>query len=230
MVHRLARCGGDNPGSVKAATGLVKIVEQDCGFGELLTTVEDGEFLNKVVLPSTTLKLVSKLFPEKFARLLGADPASLGEFWGNMRARPSFAAYVAANPTLRALSPSDWQFLAPLTIHEDAGPFSRRLSTVVISFSGFLGRGNEKVTQCIIGSNVKESDIDQGDIEQAWQPILEDFRRLSTEGACGFRYWLLFSKASSGTRPQLQKSLGKGVRYIFLTRSPRHKVQKRAYM
>ena len=198
MVQRLARCGGDNPTNSRAAIGLVSLVET-CGFGDVMTDVH-GDVVQKVVLPSSLLALLHTRFSHKFDMLLGTEPGRLERFWGTLRAHSDFAAHVRDNPVLRSLGPEDWKTLVPLTIHEDAGPFTHRQSTNIISWSSLFGAGGEKKCQYMYASYIKRDALTGAQLESVWAPLLHGLETLATQGVGGYRFFVLFGKGDMEVR------------------------------
>ena len=153
------------------------------------------------VPPSRLSSLLHDRCHDSFVEVLGADEAKLGPCWAELRRSPEFAEHVWATPFLRRLDASAWRRVIPLTLHEDAGPFSKRSSVSVISFNGMFGNGGEKRCQLPVATFLKESGaVPAAVLDSLWGPILEDFQRLATDGVGGWRFLLLFAKGDMEQR------------------------------
>jgi hypothetical protein len=118
---------------------------QTCAYTSVIEELP-GQLVTHIIRPSRLLDLLYSRYPNEFTGLVGADPTKLGHFWKEMRKSPEFAAHVARTPFLRDLDADSWMYMVPLSIHEDAGPYAKRGSANVVSFSGLLARGGrEKV-------------------------------------------------------------------------------------
>ena len=63
-----------------------------------------------------------------------------------------------------------------LTVHEDAGPCSKRLSAACVSFSALLAEGCEKVILFPIATAIVNKDTDD---DLIWSLILQDLADLT---------------------------------------------------
>ena len=192
MSVRLSNLGGEPK---LAATGLLGLISA-CPYAGLVRPVA-GNMITHMMLPSAVIQLLHTNFPDRFGELLGADEAKLDAFWGHFRTHPAFAAHVAACPLLRDLRPAEWKRVVPLTLHEDGGPYGKRLSCNCISFNGLFGRGGEKVCQYLMASYLKQEPPTQAELIELWGPLLADFVMLATTGIAGWRCYVLFSKGVS---------------------------------
>ena len=92
--------------------------------------------------------------------------------------------------------------LFPSPLNEDAGAFTKKKSSNVLSFSSMFGRGGEKLCQWVIASWIKDKDNKptQADLEAIWHPILADVQELAVTGVGPWRCFLLFAKADLEAR------------------------------
>ena len=125
MIHRLGRVAS-NPTTSAARRSLMALLSQ-CGFDDLLQEIP-GSLVNHVVLPSSLLRFLCDRFPEAFRRFLGADERRLKDFWQSFRLHPDVDAHICSHPALKTCDSQIWKRVVPLTIHEDAGPFSKKKS------------------------------------------------------------------------------------------------------
>ena len=195
MIRRLGRIAAGNPTSSAAAQSLVALLSE-CGFLDLIENVPGP--VSHVLQPRIWLDFLQSRYPAMFRRCLGADESRLQEFWGTFRKHPQFADHIRRHSFLSTFS--DWGHLIPLSLHEDAGPYTKRLSVVCVSFAGVLRTGPEKQTQFLICSYIKpECRQPAGDVDAIWAPILQNFSLLREQHG-GWRYILLFLKADLETR------------------------------
>ena len=134
MVHRLARVTAD------PARGLMSLMDE-CGFGAAISSVP-GPLVSDMCLPSSILNLLHDHFPNKLPELLGcADEELLAGFWEQLLPKHP---ELRASPWFRNTSSSDWGRIVPCTIHEDAGPYTKKLSANVLSWGGDCSAEVEK--------------------------------------------------------------------------------------
>ena len=151
MLFRLS-----NLGKGTEASDLVSIM-CNCGFGTLVSPIDGGN-ITHMIRPSVLLRWLHDRYPEKFRMHIGADDERVSEFWNGYMASPTGAARVRTHPLLGRLQIRDIHKMVPLTVHEDAGPYSKKLGCLSFTFSSLLSTGPEKVTQCPIASCIKEKD------------------------------------------------------------------------
>ena len=199
MIHRIVdNCRGDVNSGV-AAQGLVTLVER-CGFDRLVSPV-DNSYCSHLCLPSALLKCIYDHYPQKFADILGARPDVLEDYWNHMMRDQHWQDHVRNHPVLRTFTAAKWRQVIPIAIHEDAGPFTKNSGCNVISWSGLLGAGGERISQFIIGSHIKESGpSDQVKLANLWGAILGDFQRLLTNAVGGFFFVLVHAKGDLEVR------------------------------
>ena len=198
MVHRLARAAMGQPSASGAAQKLLGLMGE-CGFLDIITEVP-GSLATHMVLPSHLLLCLQARFPDKFLMCLGVDEHRLETFWAGLRKQRAFAAHVAAHTVLQGMGPDEWKRMVPITLHEDAGPFIKRKSVNVVSFSGLFAAGGEKISQFVIASYIKEGATSEVALAELWEPILRDFEKLLTHGVSQWRFLLLFAKGDLEVR------------------------------
>ena len=171
IVLRLQRLG-DSP-----QRDLLRVFSQ-LGFDALVTSAV-GHTVTDVVLPSTLFKFKHRA-PQQLKRHLGADAGSIRTFWDGLLSSAEGQQLRDLHPKLRGRSPRDLQHTIPVTLHEDAGPFSKNKSCYVISWSSVLGCGTEFETKLVYCSSVKVARSARDD--ECYKLLLRDFDCL----ACGF--------------------------------------------
>ena len=196
MLRRVVEsggAGGPNAGGA-AAHGLVTMMEE-CGFGRMITPL-DNALASHVVLPSALLRCIHERHPQKFTEILGAREADLGQFWAGMLQDAEWAAHVREHRTLRDFGPADWRRVVPVTLFEDAGPYTKTHSCNVLSWGSFFASGGEKVSHFLLASYIKEAGrVPQDILANLWTPIFRDFDALLTTDIGGFFFLPLFAKA-----------------------------------
>ena len=149
MIVRL----GSVPGGQNAHRGIMEILE-NLGIADLLTQIP-GPPVTWLLLPSSLAGVLCNHYPREFRVRLGADTGRLRDFWTTFLARPATKAWADRHPYLAGKSAGDLVTSIPCTLHIDAGPYSKRLSCICISWSSLLSDGSEKVTKYLISSYLK---------------------------------------------------------------------------
>ena len=200
MIQKLAGIG--KGGKQHCHADLVSLLGT-CGIPQLLTEVEDS-YTSCVLLPSTLLGLMHKHYRGEFGRRLGAKVDMLRDFWSQFMSKPVNREWASHHPVLRGRSAADLECMVPCTIHQDAGPYSKKSSCDCWSFSSLLANGNETLTKYLMATSIKLSG--QKPSDRAWSIILKDFDDLSTglvkgapvardEDGTVWSFVLLFAKA-----------------------------------
>ena len=101
------------------------------------------------------------------------------------------------HPFLANKSPEDLQYTLPISLHEDAGPFSKRKSYTVYSFGSVLGVGSEQQCKFPIATEVK---VPRACDVQFWRCLLADVDLCARDGfahvdGIQWRACLIFGKA-----------------------------------
>ena len=81
--------------------------------------------------------------PDSFRKVAGADEVVVRQFWESLKASDVGARLWDVHPNLGSKTPQDLERTLPLALHEDAGPYVKRRSANVLSFSSVLGVGPE---------------------------------------------------------------------------------------
>ena len=127
MVHRLAKVAGT------PSEGISKLMT-DCGFANLISEVPGGSLAKHFVRPSALLHFLYSHCPEKLKETMGCSDQDLLEgFWKELLPMSPELQNLAC---FRGTRSSDWRCIVPCTIHEDAGPYTKKLSTNIVSFGG----------------------------------------------------------------------------------------------
>ena len=191
MIHRLAKIQG------VPAQGLADLMTA-CGIALPIEKIPGGTLVTDFARPSSLLKLLLDNYPAKFEQALGCDDQELlAGFWQELLRR---APEVRNLAWCRGTTYDDWKRMVPLTMHEDAGPYTKRLSANIVSFGGLLGRGGEKMCQYPIISYIKERRPTDEELESMWNPILLDFEDLAHRGVGPWRFVLLYVKSDLEVR------------------------------
>ena len=173
MVARFATLTtNDNPQHAQA--GLTRLLQQ-CNIPDLITRVPRG-VITHLVLPSTLIRMIHDHYPSAFRLRLGADTEKVKSFWQGFYGRPENEEAISLHPSLIGKTPDDLATCIPCTLHQDAGPYSKRKSAECISFSSLLADGPEKLTKFLIASTVKTKR--SVPCEVAWPSMLEDWEAM----------------------------------------------------
>ena len=192
MIHRLAVLGAE--AASHAPRHVLGLMEQ-CGFLSLISEIWTP-LASHCILPSSMLKHVYDNYPLVFAKTVGADRDKVRSFGASFRANPEVATFLAGHPQLQGMAEGDWEYLIPLTFHEDAGPFAKKKSCNVLSFSTLLGDETENLRQWTIASYIKTGPATNEQLAALWAPLLADLRSLAEGRDIGpWRFILLFAKA-----------------------------------
>ena len=178
MVKRLADMGGSSNDSQHCHQGLIQLLEM-CGIDKCLTSLPPPSGVSGLVLPSTIIRILHSNYPAMFKTRLGANERMLDNFWEQFIKRPENVKWASTHPALLGKSPRDLRRTIPCSLHEDAGPISKTLSADCVSWSAFLGDGDEKVTHYLSWSDVKEK-LKDVNVDIAWDAFLKDFEELAT--------------------------------------------------
>ena len=189
MVHNLGRLASTSQSGSVART-LLRVLEP-CGFSSIIRENPPGGVVTHWIPPSRMLGFLHARFPDRVCELLGLNEDALGDFWVRFRRGcPEADAHLATHRALAGLSRDDFRRVVPLAIHEDAGPFTKRSSTNVLSFSSLMGAGGKKVCNYQIATYVKTGALDGATLGDLWHPILEDFEQLTSRGIGGLALFL----------------------------------------
>ena len=85
---------------------------------------------------------------------------------------------------LRGKTADELKHTIPCTLHQDAGPYSKRKSAECISFSSMLGVGAEKVTKFLLSTEIKTRRSVPCAV--GWSSLLEDWEALAGGELGGF--------------------------------------------
>lgn len=197
MVSRLSQIGGPNPGTGNAARALLSMVEE-LPLAKIIDEVQAGD-VTHLVRPSKLLDILRTYYPRSFRQRLGADEQTLTDFWQAFRSTPEGLDRTARHPHLNAITADGWRRVIPISVHEDAGPFTKSLSCITVSFSSVVSTGSDKETQFLIASVIKQKGADQR-MHAFWDVLLADFCSLATDGLAGWKFVLLAAKGDLETR------------------------------
>ena len=184
----------NNAGSDQHAHAGLKRLLTACEVTQQLTRFP-GEYVSHIVLPSAWVKMLMR-YPHEFRLRLGAEKNRLRAFWEEFLRRPLSAEIISRHPFLIGLTLEELQYIVPITTHTDAAPCSKSQSCTVISFSGLLAIGDDKLTKFPCDAFLKRG----GSEEQACKHILDDLYRLALHGTDPWKFLFLFSKQDEEVR------------------------------
>ena len=148
----------------------------------LVGTVSDpDEDWRSWVPPSELLQQISRNYPGEFERRLGANENDLQRFWTGFLGSSVGASIAGDHFFLRGKTPGTLRRVIPVTVFEDAGPYSHGGSCNCICFSAILGSGDERRCKYVVGVCVKlHGDGAVGHV--IWNDVLTSFEKLCTDG------------------------------------------------
>lgn len=117
-----------------------------------------------MVAPHELLHELFVTYPQQFQLRLGADEIKCQRFWDQFRQTPRGAEFVRNHPHLQQCN--RWHRLIPLTVHIDAGPYTKNQSVTGLSMSSPLGEGSEAETVFMIATWIKQQD--RNDSAECW--------------------------------------------------------------
>ena len=133
-----------------------------------------------VVKPSTTISILIRAPPVRFSKALGLRPSEVRSCWIIVLSSRDGVVYQALHPCLRGRTIDQLSTMVPITLHEDAGPYSQKRSTNIVSFSSLLGKGSKKEVKYLIMSAIKLKKSAGTQDAAAWAVVLDDCTALAT--------------------------------------------------
>ena len=144
MLNRLASCGSE--GTYENAFRDLKSLLRGAGIPSKLTSLS-GPYYKKCIRPTTVVKLLATR-PELFRLRLAPSSHACRDFWRGLFSSEHGMQLRQLHPWLRGKTVQDLQYSFAISMHEDAGPFSKSKSMNVVSWRSMHARGTELETQC----------------------------------------------------------------------------------
>ena len=176
---RLSQIGKMEDGGKHSQKNLLQMMAYDLGFDEFITALGHDGSIRDLILPSTFLRLLSRK-PTAFRRHLGARVVEVEEFWRQLLISARGQLLRRSHPQLVGKSPSDLKHCIPLSLHEDAGPFSKRRSTNIINMGSLLGSGKDIEVRYQLCSYLKTTGDPYDSGAAGWEAIFDDLVYLAT--------------------------------------------------
>ena len=153
LVQRLSRLGasGAQPQHINAQL-ITLFKSQECF--NLVTTVPDSRQMC-MIDPHIAFKFCFDKHRGKFRRHWGADRDNVAKFWTDTFATEMGRELRELHPDLRGRTVDELSTSIPLSLHNDAGPFSKKQSVFVLSVGSMLGVGSELETRSLVATWVK---------------------------------------------------------------------------
>ena len=168
-ISRLAKTYGDS----NTHQNLLNLFARQCNLNAYITEVA-YPVVGVMVLPSSFCRLVHGYKPDKFRRHMGADRTQLRFFWSRLFESSAGQELRNSHPGLRHKTPAELECTVPCVLHQDAGPFSKRRSTMLVSWSSILGFGADITTKYSIFSYIKHAGMWVASGSGAWHLFLRD--------------------------------------------------------
>ena len=175
-VRQFSRVGSEGQGGMNCHRDVMKLVctEQ---FEHILSATGDPA-IDWMIVPHKMFHFLWSTFPDKFSRSLGLDPQLCFDCWSNLYSSDEGQRLWAEHPHLRGKTPADLRFTAPLTLFQDAGPFTKKKSFEMVSLAGLLGMGAELDSKIVSMVWLKDEIIDYGS-SGAWTLMEESLKCLA---------------------------------------------------
>ena len=176
-IKRLHSVASQQTAAQNTHSGIMRLVEETLGFGSMVHRIEGG-LVTHVSHPSALFGRLHKHNRMQFGLTFGADKEKLFGFWTGLFSSHEGRELKKLHPLLRRKSPRSLESTIPIVLHEDAGPYSKRHSTIVVSWSALLGIGTE--LECKVVHHTLVKDKDQRWVgEPAWVILFSDLELLA---------------------------------------------------
>ena len=154
-IARLHSCGRSETDQ-NTHSRFVKLFSEDCGLGDRIPGVAGGGSATQRIPPSMILKMLHSFNPDRFRAVFQAHPARLVWFWQELFASEEGRLSKENHHILRHMDPRDLHRTIPITLHEDAAPYSKSHSCDNVSWSPLLGSGSELSTTILHHTELEE--------------------------------------------------------------------------
>ena len=172
MLSRLAELQGGQ----HAQASLMRLLAS-CDIPQHISEFPD-EFVTHALLPSTWIGLIHG-YRHEFVHRLGADRQRLVSFWESFLSRPANEGLAANHPVVGGKRPEELATTVPLTVHADAGPFTKTTACYCVSFSPLLGAGEAHFTKYLVASYVQKKSSPETDYP-FWTRLLDNLLQLGS--------------------------------------------------
>ena len=153
-IRRMQQVATERSSASHAHPGIMRLVEDTLKFRDLVHRIDRGP-VTSVVHPSVVFGWLHKQNREQFRVTFGANKEKLRKFWTTLFSTPDGRELKAAHPYLRDRDPGTLETTFPIVLHEDAGPYSKRHSCLITSWSSLLGTGTELECKMVHHTQVK---------------------------------------------------------------------------
>ena len=157
---------------------LMHVFGTTLGFDRLLTTFT-SDLISAGLLPSQLFRLVFKHNRATFLRIYGFSE-NLEQYWEQLFSTPDGRAMRFENPSLRGKTPFQLRHTAPVTLHEDAGPFAKQSSCNLIQYSAVTAKGKDYETKLLYASFLKNTSQPASFGADAYEAFFDDMQQLAT--------------------------------------------------
>ena len=159
---------------------LIRLFSDTCRLGEVVTAVHGDPHVSHLLLPSSIMRWVHRNRRDLFVSHWGADAVKIEQFWLRLFSTEAGKELQQLHPGLVGRSPHSLRHSIPCVLHEDAGPFTKRKSTNIISWSPLLA--NVLDIRQKIGSftYIKVAGMGHECGAGAWKLFLDDFEALES--------------------------------------------------
>ena len=176
LLHRLGRLGARGSCPQNVPSQLLRMFKRNVG-GDLVVPLEASR-QSVMIYPHAVVKALFDLSPSSFRTRVGANRSALREFWTCYLNTPDGKRHQRLHPHLRNKTPADLECSFPISMHNDAGPVSRKLSAYVLSWASIFGIGSEIECRFLIASWMPDSF--EGLPERVWAECWKSFCALAS--------------------------------------------------
>ena len=163
LTLRLSKLGGSGSSPQNINAQLLRMFSSHAAVG-LVKTFNVPSRQHCMIDPTDAFRYVFRTSPPHFKRRFGADVEMVAKFWTDLFSTEEGQDLRRLHPLLRWKTVEDLKCTLPLTLHNDAGPFTKKRSVFVLSFSSVLGVGSELEVRPLIASWIKGEDLDDPEL------------------------------------------------------------------
>ena len=136
-LYRIAKHDQDG----NANGNLIKLFE-DCGITHFIDQAGNGiGSVSHLIKPSSIIRMLARQDLAKFEQCMGAVEDNLVSFWHGYFSSGEGREYCAVHCKLSGYSADSLSRTIPLLLHQDAGPFSKTKSCMILDWKPLQGGG-----------------------------------------------------------------------------------------
>ena len=178
-IARLAAVG-NREGDHNSHTNLVRLLYEELGFQNYIHQMPGDGKCSHTIRPTDMMRLLS-LNPENLKKHFRLNRDAIREFWRALLSSEQGRHMQSLHPYLRTITDiSTLDCHIPITLHEDAGPYTKNLGTNIVSWGPVRVSGREWETKFVHHTHIdmKLQPLDHTAAE--WDDLFDDFDRAWT--------------------------------------------------